>query len=243
MTRPLFTVCHGRTIRSAIGVLHSGPADPQYHRRSVPWTLNTSPPVIEKGTHPARPARRASGASKPDLLTANDVSALLSRIDTSTPDGLHDRAMIGVLLHCFVRPGAMLRLRVRDYVRESNRRWLRLPDSGGLERRISVRSPADAWLDAYLKSAAIGSDAKASLFWPVLGQDGGRERPPTRSDVLRALRSLAKKAGVSKPILQHTLFASGIAMFLETGGDVEEVKSLAGFRTSDFLRRLGIRKF
>ena len=58
--------------------------------------------------------RRARATSQPlapgltdrdQLLTEEDVRILLAGIDTATTAGLHDRAMLGVMLYCFVRPG------------------------------------------------------------------------------------------------------------------------------------------
>jgi len=71
-----------------------------------------------------QPPRRNAGASRPQLLTEEDVRVLLGRIETATTSGLHDRAMLGVVLYCIVRPGAVVGLRVKDYAREGNQRWL-----------------------------------------------------------------------------------------------------------------------
>jgi integrase/recombinase XerC len=189
----------------------------------------------------AQPRRRNAGAASTHLLTAKDVRMMLGSIETATTAGLHDRAMLVVMLYCFVRPGAMLRLRVKDYVREGNQRWLMLRAFAGHKRRVPVHHTAAAWLDAYLEAAGISGESKGMLFWPALAKDGSRKQPATRDDVLRTVRSLAKKAGVYKAIRCRTLRASGIALFLEAGGTVEEAKAMSGFRNlSSFLERCGL---
>jgi len=193
--------------------------------------------MTEERAQPTRPPRRHAGVNTTQLLTAEDVRVLLGGIETATTAGLHDRAMLGVMLYCFVRPAAIIGLRVKDYGREGNQRWLTLRESGGHRRCVPLNHSAAAWLDAYLKGAGIGGEAEGRLFWSAVGKDGGRKQPATRGDVLRTVRSLARKAGVSKTIRWYTLRASGIALFLEAGGTVEEAKAMAGFRNDSSLER------
>jgi site-specific recombinase XerD len=193
--------------------------------------------ATEEWTQPVRRNRCNAGASGAQMLTAEDVHVLLGDIETATPAGLHDRAMLAVMLYCVVRPGALLCLRVKDYELEGDRRCLTLRESGGRERHVPVHVTAVAWLDAYLDAAGIGGDADGPLFRSSLGKDGRRKKPATGGDILRTVKNLARKAGVPKLLSSHTLRASGIALCLEDGGTVEAVRAMVGFRTTRSLER------
>ena len=126
---------------------------------------------------------------------------------------------------------------MKDYTCEDDRRWLTLSESGGHERLVPVHPTAAAWLDAHVEAAGIGGDAGGPLFRSALRSDGTRKRAATGGELLRTVKILARKAGVRKIIRSHTLFASGLVLFLEAGGTIETAKAMAGFYNDRFLER------
>ena len=86
---------------------------------------------------PVNPAASVRGPShvvktgKTPVLDAEDARLLLNSIDTTTPAGLRDRALIALMVYSFARVGAALGMKV-EYVYTQNRRlWVRLRDKGG----------------------------------------------------------------------------------------------------------------
>ena len=71
------------------------------------------------------------------VLSSEDTRALFESIDTSTLIGLRDRALIGVMAYSFARIGAMLAMRVENYLPIGKGWFLRLRE----KRRQATRSP------------------------------------------------------------------------------------------------------
>ena len=67
-----------------------------------------SPPAMKAGGK-TRLEATAYKAAPP--LSATEVVRLMVSIDTETITGLHDQALLGVMMHCLVRAGAVPALR------------------------------------------------------------------------------------------------------------------------------------
>lgn len=65
------------------------------------------------------------------MLTAEEARAMLDTIDITTPVGLRDRALIGLMVYTFARVGAAIGMRVEDVYVQGRRTWVRLHEKGG----------------------------------------------------------------------------------------------------------------
>lgn len=199
---------------------------------------DASSPVERAGEERKPPAAVGAVAGKrPTVLSPAEVRRLLCSIDTTTATGLHDLAMLAVMIYCFVRPGAVPDLRVGDYERVGQRRWLRLHAETGRPNRVPVDHRAAAYLDAYLTVAGIGEDGEGRLFRRIAGSGAAGKRPATSKHVMRTVRELARAAGVSTEINIHMLRATGLAMFLAEGGTSEQVMAMTGIHNPSRLER------
>jgi integrase/recombinase XerC len=73
-----------------------------------------------------RPRSRRRRDDAPCILSSVSKRALLDSIDTSTPAGLRDRALIGLMVYSFARIGAALGMPVEDVYTQNRRLWVRL---------------------------------------------------------------------------------------------------------------------
>ena len=101
---------------------------------------------------PASPASSVRGPKyvvkkgKTPVLTAADARLLLDsivglartsetdeeeKVETSDVVRLRDRALIGVMVYSFARVSAVIHMRVKDYLPNGKRYWLRLHEKGG----------------------------------------------------------------------------------------------------------------
>ena len=72
---------------------------------------------------------------KTPVLQPPDARLLLDTIDTSTVRGLHDRALLAVMVYSFARVSAVVGRRVEDSYQQGKRWWLRLQEKGSRPRR------------------------------------------------------------------------------------------------------------
>ncbi|MFK4136631.1 tyrosine-type recombinase/integrase, partial [Pseudomonas luteola] len=79
-------------------------------------------------TNPAasvRGPRHTARQGKTPVLDATEARQLLDSIDISTPAGLRDRALIGLMVFSFARIGAALAMKVEDLYIQNRRLWVR----------------------------------------------------------------------------------------------------------------------
>lgn len=164
---------------------------------------------------------------KTPVLTAEEARKLLDSIDSSTPIGLRDRALIGVMVYSFARVSATVSMKVEDFYAEGKRWWFRLHEKGGKRHEVPAHHNADEYLDAYLKVVGIGDEKRSPLFRTIDRSGRVTERGMTRNDALRMIKRRAKTAGLSEKVCCHTFRATGITAYLENGGTIEHAQAIA----------------
>lgn len=198
---------------------------------------------------PMNPASSVRGPSyvikrgKTPVLTADEARQLLDSIDTSTVVGLRDRALIGVMVYSFARVSAVVGMRVEDYYQNGKRWWIRLHEKGGKFHEVPAHHNAEAYLDAYIRAAAIADDPKGPLLRTAAGKTGQlTQNPMTRRDALRMVKRRARAAGLSHKVSCHTFRATGITAYLDNGGTIENAQAIAAHespRTTKLYDRTG----
>lgn len=183
---------------------------------------------------PMNPAASVRGPTyvvkkgKTPVLTADQARTLLDSIDTSTVVGLRDRAILGVMVYSFARVGAVVGMKVDDYYQNGKRCWLRLNEKGGRFHEVPVHHNAEAYLDAYIRQAAIADDSKSPLFRSAAGRSRDlTQNAMSRTDAFRMIKRRSRAAGLSSKVCCHTFRATGITAYLENGGTIENAQAIA----------------
>lgn len=100
-----------------------------------------------------------------ELLDRVEVARNTQREDSTTaeePDlifGLHNRALIGVMVYAFARINAAINMKVRDYFVQGRRGWVRLHENGGKEHERPCHHKLEQYLDEYIAAADIADDS------------------------------------------------------------------------------------
>jgi site-specific recombinase XerD len=166
------------------------------------------------------------------VLTAEETRVLLNAIDTGTPLGLRDRALIGLMVYTFARVGAALAMRVEDVYVQGRRTWVRLHEKGGKLHDMPCHHNLDDYLHAYLEGAQLQAQPKGVLF-----RAGGRtgqlsDRPLSQADVYRMVRRRTEAAGIRTKIGCHSFRATGITEYLRNGGKLEVAQQMANHESA-----------
>ena len=177
------------------------------------------------GARPAahREARQDAGARPAEART------LLDSIDTTTPAGLRDRALIALMVYSFARVGAALAMKVEDVFVQNRRLWVRLREKGGKAHAMPCHHNLEEYLAAYLDGAGLRDDPKGPLF-PSLARAPGRpltRTPMHQADAHDMIRRRSKAAGIATPIGNHSFRATGITAYLKNGGTLEKAAAMA----------------
>ncbi len=182
-------------------------------------------------TNPAgsvRGPRHSAIKGKTPVLDAIEARQLLDSIDTSTPAGLRDRALIALMVYSFARVGAALGMTVADVFVQNRRLWVRLREKGGKRHEMPCHHTLEEYLHAYIDGAGIGSDPKGPLFRTI----GRGTKALTRTALQQAnayamVRRRAEAAGIGTRIGNHTFRATGITAYLKNGGTLENAAAMA----------------
>ncbi len=184
------------------------------------------------GVLPFNPASAVRGPKhsvkkgKTPVLAPEEARALLDAIDATTPVGLRDRALIGLMVYSFARVGAALAMKVEDVYVQNRRLWVRLHEKGGKEHEMPCHHNLEAWLTAYIEGC--GLQPKGPLFQTIqrgTGQLSGSSLPQGNAHAM--IRRRAAAAGIDTLIGNHTFRATGITAYLRNGGTLEKAAAMA----------------
>ena len=183
---------------------------------------------------PVNPASSVRGPShsvkrgKTPVLDPSEARLLLDAIDVSTPVGLRDRALIGLMVYSFARIGAALAMKVEDVTVQNRRLWVRLHEKGGKRHEMPCRRNLETYLHAYIDGCGLASDPKGPLFRTIgRGTDELTTTPLPQANAYAMIRRRAATAGIETKIGNHTFRATGITAYLKNGGTLEKAAAMA----------------
>ena len=183
---------------------------------------------------PLNPAASVRGPAhsvrkgKTPVLDPAEARLLLDSIDASTPIGLRDRALIGLMVFSFARIGAALGMRGEDVFVQNRRLWVRLREKGGKRHEMPCHHTLEAYLHAYLDETGIGSDPKGWLFRTIGRGTGQLSRTPLpQANAYAMVQRRALAAGIATRVGNHSFRATGITAYLKNGGTLENAAAMA----------------
>ena len=183
---------------------------------------------------PVNPAASVRGprhvvkSGKTPVLEPEEARALLNSIDVTTPAGLRDRALIGLMVYSFARIGAALGMKVEDVFTQKRRLWVRLREKGGKQHEMPCHHNLETYLHAYIDGAGLADDAKGPLFRTIGRGTGKLTRTPLpQANAYAMIGRRAAVAGIATKVGNHSFRATGITAYLKNGGTLENAAAMA----------------
>ncbi|HAN94533.1 MAG: site-specific tyrosine recombinase XerD [Limnochordia bacterium] len=158
----------------------------------------------------------------PEILSEQEVAALLEAPKLDKLAGYRDRAMLEVLYASGLRVSELLDLDVGDI---DELGFVRCIGKGSKERIVPIGSHALRATDLYLKHARprlCKNFRERALF---VNQRGRRL---TRQGFWKIIKARAKEAGITKNITPHMLRHSFATHLLRRGADLRSVQEMLG---------------
>ena len=182
-------------------------------------------------TNPAasvRGPRHVVKIGRTPVLELAEARALLDAIDVTTPMGLRDRALIGLMVYSFARVGAALGMQVDDVFTQERRLWVRLQEKGGRAHAMPCHHSLEEYLHAYLDGVGIAGDGTGPLF-RAIGRGTVRltRTPLPQANAYSMIRRRAATAGIVTKVGNHSFRATGITAYLKAGGTLENAAAMA----------------
>lgn len=161
------------------------------------------------------------------FLNSEEVNRLIGAIDTVSPSGLRDRAILELLFSSGLRVSELCNLN-RDHINLERGEFM-VRGKGQKDRPVFVSPEATEWLATYLKSR---NDRAVPLFIRYsghkTGDDKGESFRLSPRSVQRNIQQYAKLAGMTKHVSPHTLRHSFATDLLMNGADLRSVQSMLG---------------
>lgn len=181
-----------------------------------------NPAVSVRG--PTHSVRRG----KTPVLDPKEARALLDAIDVTTPVGLRDRALIGLMVYSFARIGAALSMRVEDVFIQNRRLWVRLHEKGGKRHEMPCHHNLEDYLTAYIDGCDLRGQAKGPLFRTIArGTKRLSDTPLPQANAFAMVRRRGAAAKIGTAIGNHSFRATGITAYLKNGGTLERAATMA----------------
>ena len=159
----------------------------------------------------------------PDFLLFEEIERLFNAIDTSTPEGKRDRAMLELMYASGLRVGETSQLKMQNV--DLNQRILRIKGKGSKERIVPFYSYAGQLLKEYINQARpFLLDGLKSEF--VFINHTHKALSPRGIQYL--LDKYAMQSGLNKTVHPHMLRHSFATHLLDNGADLRIVQELLG---------------
>ena len=157
----------------------------------------------------------------PEVLSVKEVDDIISSVDTSTPMGLRDRAILEVLYGCGLRVSEAVNLKISNIYSKDG--FLRIVGKGDKERIVPLGEMASEALEAWF--GARPEPCKGFEDYVFLNRFG---RSLSRVAMFNMVKKQALAAGVAKDISPHTFRHSFATHLVENGADLRVVQEMLG---------------
>jgi integrase/recombinase XerD len=177
-----------------------------------------------------RGERYAVVEGKTPAISPDQARELLAAIDTNTPVGLRDRAVIATLIYTAARAGAVTSLRLKNLTHDGTQYALRFAEKGGKSREIPVRHDLERYLREYLAVVVADDEPKTSPLFRTLVRRTGKFTANAMSgtDIWRMVKRRLKSAGLPAQICPHSFRVATVTDLLSQGVPLSDVQFLAG---------------
>ncbi|MBD5271421.1 MAG: tyrosine recombinase [Bacteroides sp.] len=163
------------------------------------------------------------GLHLPEVLTLEEVDAMIESIDQTKAEYQRDRAMMEVLYGCGLRVSELITLEISGiYPRQG---FLSVTGKGDKQRIVPISDSAleeiEIWM--YDRSRLKIKPGDENILF--LNRRGGRL---TRQRVFQIVCGLAEEAGIKRTISPHTLRHSFATHLLEGGANLRAIQQMLG---------------
>ena len=162
------------------------------------------------------------GRYLPEVLSVEEVTKIIEGVDTSSWQGVRDRAILEILYGCGLRVSEVCDLKISNVYTSEN--FVRVIGKGNKERLVPMGAAA---VDAFQEWISERPEAAAPAYddFAFINRFG---KPLSRVSVFNMVKKAAQDAGVDKEISPHTFRHSFATHLIENGADLRVVQEMLG---------------
>ena len=162
------------------------------------------------------------GQYLPEVLSVEEVEAIMDSVDLRSPSGVRDRAILELLYGCGLRVSELCGLSISHVYLDEG--FVRVVGKGDKERMVPLGEPASDAFRAYLDVRPLPAQAayQDTAFLNLRGT------PLSRVSVFKMIKKQALLAGVDKEISPHSFRHSFATHLIAGGADLRVVQEMLG---------------
>ena len=162
------------------------------------------------------------GQYLPEVLSVEEVEAIMDSVDLRSPSGVRDRAILELLYGCGLRVSELCGLCISHVYLDEG--FVRVVGKGDKERLVPLGEPASDAFRAYLDVRPLPAQAayQDTAFLSLRGT------PLSRVSVFKMIKKQALLAGVDKEISPHSFRHSFATHLIAGGADLRVVQEMLG---------------
>lgn len=164
-----------------------------------------------------------TGRHLPEVLTVEEIDAMLSSIDLSTAEGQRNRAILEVLYSCGLRVSELVGLRLSQLYLQDE--YICVEGKGNKQRLVPISQQAVREIERYMSDRATLDIKSGEEDYLFLNRRG---RHLSRVMVFYIVRDSCERCGIKKSVSPHTLRHSFATHLLENGANLRAIQQMLG---------------
>jgi len=164
------------------------------------------------------------GRKLPDVLSIEEVDAVIRQIDLQKPDGRRNKAIIETLYSCGLRVSEVVDLKLSNLFFESG--YIKIEGKGSKERLVPIGSRAISEINLYLAEfrhrVTVAKGSEDIVFLNRMG------RKLSRVMIFTIIKKVVAEAGITKNVSPHTFRHSFATHLLNGGANLRSVQEMLG---------------
>jgi len=164
------------------------------------------------------------GRKLPEVLSIEEIDALIDAIDLSKPEGQRNKAILETLYSCGLRVSELTNLKFADLYFDEG--FIRVIGKGNKQRLVPSSPTVEKEINFYKTTTRNHLNVvKGSENIVFLNRRGAQL---TREMIFTIIKNLAKEIGLTKKVSPHTFRHSFATHLLEGGANLRAIQEMLG---------------
>ena len=164
------------------------------------------------------------GRKLPEVLSIEEIDAIISAIDTKKPEGQRNKAILETLYSCGLRVSELIELKISNMFFESG--FIKIEGKGSKERLVPISNKAikeiNLYLSEYRRTLTIYEPHEDVLFL------NRRGKKLSRVMIFTIIKGIANMLDINKNISPHTFRHSFATHLIDGGANLRAVQEMLG---------------
>lgn len=167
------------------------------------------------------------GLKLPEVLTVEEIDAIISCVDRSKAEGQRNRAILETLYSCGLRVSELVNLKLSELYLDEG--FIKVEGKGSKQRLVPISPRAINEIKLYFTDRNLIEVKKDYEDFVFVSHRRGKSL--SRIMIFHLIKELAEVAGITKNISPHTFRHSFATHLLEGGANLRAIQCMLGHET------------